>query len=38
MKKYPIMEKEEKRGANYYQFDPVKMRDFLVSKHWWVVL
>ena len=40
MKKYmPTMEKDTtQRDGNYYQFDPVKMREFLESKHWWVVL
>jgi len=39
MKKYmPTLEKEIKPDARYYQFDPAKMRAFLVSKHWWVDL
>ena len=39
MRKYmPTLEKEGKADANYYQFDPVKMRAFLESKHWWVEL
>jgi hypothetical protein len=39
MKKYmPVIEKEVKHEGNYYQFDPVKMREFLESKHWWVDL
>jgi hypothetical protein len=39
MKKFmPTIEKVRARDGNYYQFDPVKMRDLLVSKHWWVDL
>ena len=39
MRKYmPTLEKEGRADANYYQFDPVKMRAFLESKHWWVEL